>query len=201
MNFDTDLTAVVSSLSEKQRELLNLVSDGLTTKEAARILGVSPSAIEQRIGVLKGKFGVSSRKELERRCRQVEPGILNMAERSIVIEALTRPDEYLPTRAQTMPTVEREAHFAPPMSPEWKCPLGKKPRFYLGFTLGLLAGMVVGGLSATYAFPVILGFTRGSAEMFKEGLIVEMELSKQTRNIKMLPEGFESRLPNTIWRS
>lgn len=48
-------------LTEKQREVLDLVLLHRTNKEIARTLNVSPSAVEQRLASAKTKLGVQSR--------------------------------------------------------------------------------------------------------------------------------------------
>lgn len=52
------------SLTDKQREALDLLVQHKTSKEISRILGVSPHTIDQRIDTAKKKFGVRSRGEL-----------------------------------------------------------------------------------------------------------------------------------------
>ena len=57
---------LVSALSEKQRETLDLTVKGMTSKEIARVLGVSPHTVDQRITLSKKKLGVATRRELVR---------------------------------------------------------------------------------------------------------------------------------------
>lgn len=53
-------------LTPKQNEVLALLAESRTTKEIARELGISPSAVEQRVGAACRKMGVVSRRELVR---------------------------------------------------------------------------------------------------------------------------------------
>ncbi|OYZ08233.1 MAG: hypothetical protein B7Y36_17210 [Novosphingobium sp. 28-62-57] len=54
------------SLSEKQREVLDLVVDRRTNKEIAAMLGISASAVEQRLQSARRKLGVDRRGDLAR---------------------------------------------------------------------------------------------------------------------------------------
>lgn len=60
-------------LTYKQREALNLLIQHMTSKEMARILGVSPHTVDQRIESAKRKFGAASRGELAFAYRQTLP--------------------------------------------------------------------------------------------------------------------------------
>lgn len=57
------------ALTEKQREVLDLLGENRTTKEIARLLGVSDSAVNQRIEPLRQRLGGVTRAELARRYR------------------------------------------------------------------------------------------------------------------------------------
>lgn len=57
---------VLSSLTAKQREVLDLVLRHQSSKEIARALHISPHTVEQRILAARQKLGVSSRGELAR---------------------------------------------------------------------------------------------------------------------------------------
>jgi DNA-binding CsgD family transcriptional regulator len=48
------------AISDKEKEALAFVAQGYTLKEAAHLLGVSPSAIEKRIRPLYKRFDVKS---------------------------------------------------------------------------------------------------------------------------------------------
>jgi DNA-binding CsgD family transcriptional regulator len=59
-------TALLDALTDKQREVLALVSEGMTSKEIARKLGVSESAVNQRIEVIRLRLGGLSRAQIAR---------------------------------------------------------------------------------------------------------------------------------------
>lgn len=56
-------------LTEKQREIVHLLLDDRSTKEIARIVGISPSAVEQRLKSIRNPHGNISRRELQRHFR------------------------------------------------------------------------------------------------------------------------------------
>lgn len=58
--------AVLDTLTEKQREVLTLVSEGLTSKEIARNLGISESAVNQRIETIRQRLGGLPRSQIAR---------------------------------------------------------------------------------------------------------------------------------------
>ena len=55
------------TLTAKQRAVLDLLVQHQSTKEMARILGISPHTVEQRIKSARSKLGANSRSELARR--------------------------------------------------------------------------------------------------------------------------------------
>ncbi len=63
----------VQSLTEKQREVLDLLLDHKTSKEIAKFLGISPHTVDQRIQFAKRRLGASSRSDLARRYRELKP--------------------------------------------------------------------------------------------------------------------------------
>lgn len=65
----TDLK-LLPQLTEKQREVLALVADNRTSKEIAALLGISESAVNQRIEMIRGRLGGIPRGELARLYRQ-----------------------------------------------------------------------------------------------------------------------------------
>lgn len=54
----------VVELSEKQRAVLDLVVARKSSKEIARILGISKPTVDQRIAMARQKYGVANRNEL-----------------------------------------------------------------------------------------------------------------------------------------
>ena len=59
-------TALLDALTEKQRLVIAFVSDGLTSKEIGKLLGVTESAVNQRIETVRARFGGISRSEIAR---------------------------------------------------------------------------------------------------------------------------------------
>lgn len=57
-------------LTQKQAETVRLLAEGLTAKEMAYALGISHSAVAQRIENLRGKFGGVTKNELARQARR-----------------------------------------------------------------------------------------------------------------------------------
>lgn len=68
-NHSTELK-MLPQLTEKQREVLALVADNRTSKEIAALLGISESAVNQRIEMIRGRLGGIPRGELARLYRQ-----------------------------------------------------------------------------------------------------------------------------------
>lgn len=62
---------VLSQLTKKQREVLALVADNRTSKEIATLIGISESAVNQRIEAIRARLGWIPRGELARLYRQV----------------------------------------------------------------------------------------------------------------------------------
>ena len=54
----------LAALTAKQRDVLELLIRHKTSKEIARVLGISPYTVDQRIAAARKKFGVDTRKEL-----------------------------------------------------------------------------------------------------------------------------------------
>lgn len=59
-------TSEFAELTEKQREAMRLVCEGYTSKEAARVLSISPKMVDRRVDVVRQKFGGVARKEAAR---------------------------------------------------------------------------------------------------------------------------------------
>lgn len=65
--------AAFEGLTDKQREVLELLTQNRTTKEIAAHLGISDSAVNQRIDPLRQRLGGITRAELARRYRAFSP--------------------------------------------------------------------------------------------------------------------------------
>ena len=55
---------VLASLTDKQREVLDLLLEHKTSKEIARVLRISPHTVDQRIQFAKDKLGAGTRNEV-----------------------------------------------------------------------------------------------------------------------------------------
>jgi DNA-binding CsgD family transcriptional regulator len=55
---------LLASLTDKQREVLDLLLEHKTSKEIARALQISPHTVDQRIQFAKDKLGVATRNEV-----------------------------------------------------------------------------------------------------------------------------------------
>ena len=62
--------ALLDALTNKQSEVLVFVSEGLTSKEIARRLGISESAVNQRIEVIRQRLGGLPRAQIARLYRR-----------------------------------------------------------------------------------------------------------------------------------
>jgi DNA-binding CsgD family transcriptional regulator len=60
---EDDRPAGFGGLTDKQREVLDLLIEHKTSKEIARLLGISPHTVDQRIFFAKEKLGAASRNE------------------------------------------------------------------------------------------------------------------------------------------
>ena len=61
--FDDNAERDLGGLTAKQREVLDLLIEHKTSKEIARLLGISPHTVDQRIFFAKEKLGAASRNE------------------------------------------------------------------------------------------------------------------------------------------
>lgn len=55
---------LIDELTQKQREVLDLLIQHKTSKEISRLLGISPHTVDQRITLARAKFKVSTRNEV-----------------------------------------------------------------------------------------------------------------------------------------
>jgi two-component system response regulator DevR len=62
--------SAVSGISAREREVLALLADGLTDREIAERLGISPRTVETHVGSLLSKLGVRNRAQAARRYRE-----------------------------------------------------------------------------------------------------------------------------------
>ena len=62
--------ALLGALTDKQSEVIGFVSEGLTSKEIARKIGISESAVNQRIEVIRQRLGGLPRAQIARLYRR-----------------------------------------------------------------------------------------------------------------------------------
>lgn len=73
-----DQMTALDGLTEKQREALSLISEGMTSKEIARKLGISESAVNQRIEVVRQRLGGLPRTQIARLYRRMSTVVLTI---------------------------------------------------------------------------------------------------------------------------
>ena len=88
---------LLSALSEKQREALDLLIKHMTSKEISRTLGISPHTVDQRIETAKKKLGAASRSELAQKYQN----LLSLCQR------LTYEDSHMATPVPTLQEQDR----------------------------------------------------------------------------------------------
>lgn len=64
MDHGREAEALLEELTDKQKEVLDLLVLHKTSKQIARDLGISPHTVDQRIAAARKKFGVDTRNEL-----------------------------------------------------------------------------------------------------------------------------------------
>jgi DNA-binding CsgD family transcriptional regulator len=97
---EPDEARLLASLTEKQREVLDLLLEHKTSKEIARALQISPHTVDQRIQFAKDKLGAATRNEAAsayRRLRdvygQMTYGHLRIARHDEAPHDAPRPDD------------------------------------------------------------------------------------------------------------
>lgn len=70
MTSQSDLCSAFGALTDKQHEVLALVADHRTSKEIASELGISESAVNQRIEAVRARLGGPPRAQMAREYRQ-----------------------------------------------------------------------------------------------------------------------------------
>ena len=89
---------MLDQLTEKQREVLALVADNRTSKEIARMLGISESAVNQRVEAVRRMTGGLARAELARIWREQSGtvGIEAAIDAEVTCNPLTGQSSQLP---------------------------------------------------------------------------------------------------------
>jgi DNA-binding CsgD family transcriptional regulator len=152
-----------SSLTAKQREAISLVANGYTSKEAARILDITPKVFDRRVDVVRRRLGDITRAEAAREFREH----FSMGE--------TFPREPFPLHPTT-PRQSEHAHrsggenlaFASPATFVERAPweeftVGSLPEIepaQLGIRARLFA-VVIGAIGMTAILLLLLGIVNG----------------------------------------
>lgn len=71
MDETTEAQALLASLTDKQRQVLELLAQHKSSKEIARTLGISPYTVDQRITAAKHKLQAGGRGEVARLYRRL----------------------------------------------------------------------------------------------------------------------------------
>jgi two-component system NarL family response regulator len=69
-----DVRAGLPGISPREEEVLALLADGMTDREIADRLGISPRTVETHVGSLLNKLSVRNRAQAARRYRESGPG-------------------------------------------------------------------------------------------------------------------------------
>jgi two-component system NarL family response regulator len=67
----TDASSGLPGVSPREEEVLALLADGLTDRQIADRLGISPRTVETHVGSLLNKLGVRNRAQAARRYREI----------------------------------------------------------------------------------------------------------------------------------
>jgi DNA-binding NarL/FixJ family response regulator len=73
-NTGSGVGAGLGGISHREREVLSLLADGMTDREIAERLGISPRTVETHVGSLLNKLGVRNRAQAARRFRESAEG-------------------------------------------------------------------------------------------------------------------------------
>jgi DNA-binding NarL/FixJ family response regulator len=71
-----DISEVVPSITARERDVLGLISEGLSTRQVASRLNLSPKTVETHIGKLYRKLGARTR--VQALSRAVELGLIDL---------------------------------------------------------------------------------------------------------------------------
>ena len=149
----SEATDLIARLSERQRECLLLVKEGLTSKEIARFLSLSPSTIDNHLNAAIERLGCSS--------RGVAARILEAAEHSEDCKDsdIFRQDNKIRTEYQADQSAERKlgrGYLMPPLGGAANAETTARRIMHIG----LIA------IAATMAFSAITITIAGVVELF-----------------------------------
>jgi DNA-binding CsgD family transcriptional regulator len=116
-----------AELTDKQRECLRLASQHMSSKEIARVLGISASAVEQRLKYAVRALGARDRREAARLFSQWEQGCGEITYGPAVVEDASPSLHPAATGAHASDAWERPhlADSAGFFDPKWDQPVGR----------------------------------------------------------------------------
>lgn len=162
MFVDQRLNRVFLNLTAKQREVLDLLAEGLTSKEIARELSVSPSAIDQRLKGLKEKLGATNRAEIARLYQRADISVLGQDDQAIILDALTPDDAPAGPADKIMPVLSVPDASTQRPGKRQMYPFITDIRFLGGYLCGFLSGLAIACASFTTTLIVMLKAARAA---------------------------------------
>jgi DNA-binding CsgD family transcriptional regulator len=116
-----------AELTDKQRDCLRLASQHMSSKEIARVLGISASAVEQRLKYAVRAVGARDRREAARLFSQWEQSCGEITYGPAVVEGAPSPMHPAVTGAQSSDAWERPqlADSAGYFDPMWDQPVSR----------------------------------------------------------------------------
>lgn len=163
--------AVLPELTAKQREVMALVADHRTSKEIAGLLGISESAVNQRIEMIRSRLGGIPRGEIARLYRQqfareqtfaapaastyekIQVHSAAYSGQGISVEG---PSGYAaaPTQPGQPGSGSQPSH---PLLPAWLAWLGREELFASAVRLMLVISLAVIGVAAAATITELIG--------------------------------------------
>jgi DNA-binding CsgD family transcriptional regulator len=119
-NDSPDSDAILTSLTAKQRAVLDLLIEHKTSKEISRLLGISHHTVDQRIMLARAKLGVATRGEVAQAYRRLvtvsvpspsiyEQSVYGFSDVALPLDVLHEPDREDTTGWFQSPLSRREA--------------------------------------------------------------------------------------------
>lgn len=157
MDHESDTEGLLGDLTDKQKEVLDLLVLHKTSKQIARELGISPHTVDQRVAAARRKLGVETRGELAAAymAAQAGNGDATLYEKPV----------YQSSQVESALSARNEETGSGTVTVDGKAPNGPKPVVYhrvvpesfegrngyfwrltaiVGFTLGLLIATLLG---------------------------------------------------------
>lgn len=168
-------SALLPPLTAKQKEVMALVADNRTSKEIAGLLGISESAVNQRIEMIRARLGGLPRGEMARLYRQqfaqeeTIAGVFPPTWKKIQVQPEIISGKFKnvegPSGAIALGQ-ERKAGTGSqpsrPLLPVWLAWLGREEPFAVLIRAAAVAGLVFAGMTLAAAITQWVGFTTSS---------------------------------------